>query len=195
MMSLPKVKTLRGLLSVVQALERTSRQVGYEAKLLAAVEAVNAAQKHRLFQHINRHYQGQLSGKTFAMWGLAFKPNTDDMREAPSRHLLADLWSAGAKVRAYDPEAMDEARRIHGERPDLIFCASDEEAVKGADALLLVTEWKQFRSPNFTWLAAQLRDGVIFDGRNMFEPDMVERAGLAYYGIGRGRSLRRSGQG
>ncbi|MBD8524549.1 UDP-glucose dehydrogenase family protein [Pseudomarimonas arenosa] len=174
----------------VQALERTSRQIGYEAKLLSAVEEVNRAQKQRLFQHISRHYQGRLQGKTFAIWGLAFKPNTDDMREAPSRALLASLWSVGAKVRAFDPEAMDEARQAFGERPDLQLCDSSDEAVLGADALIVITEWKQFRSPDFGRLAAHLSDKVVFDGRNVFEPDVVEEAGLAYYGIGRGRSVK-----
>lgn len=173
----------------VQALERTARQIGYQAKLLGAVEAVNDDQKKRLFQHVSRHYQGKLQGKTFAVWGLAFKPNTDDMREAPSRTLLAALWSVGAKVRVFDPEAMDEAKRILGERADLAYCSSGEDAVAGADALMVVTEWKQFRSPDFAWLASQLRDRVVFDGRNVFEPDVVEQAGLAYYGIGRGRSV------
>lgn len=173
----------------VQALERTARQIGYDAKLLGAVEAVNHDQKQRLFQHISRHYLGKLQGKTFAVWGLAFKPNTDDMREAPSRALLAALWSVGAKVRAFDPEAIEEARRIFGDRPDLTFCGSDEDAVNGADALVVITEWKQFRSPDFGWLAGELRDKVVFDGRNMYEPGIVEQAGLAYYGIGRGRSV------
>ena len=173
----------------VQALLRTATAEGYDARLLHAVETVNQSQKERLFQILSRHFQGDLQGRSIAVWGLAFKPNTDDMREAPSRTLLAALWQAGAKVRAYDPEAMDEARRIWGERADLQLCASADEAVQGADALVIVTEWKVFRSPDFTRLRQALTAGVIVDGRNLYAPEVVEQAGLAYYGIGRGRSL------
>ncbi len=123
------------------------------------------------------------------MWGLAFKPNTDDMREASSRRLLAQLWEAGATVRAYDPEATEEARRIFGEREDLVFCEHAYDALEGADALVVVTEWKQFRSPDFARLREMLNDAVVFDGRNLYDPQEIEAAGLAYYGIGRGRSL------
>ncbi len=176
----------------VQALARTAHQHGYEATLLNAVESVNDAQKGHLFELVGRHYGAQgMHGKTFAVWGLAFKPNTDDMREASSRRLLQQLWEAGATVRAYDPEAGKEARRIFGEREDLVFCGSAAEALEGADALVVVTEWKQFRSPDFSALAAALGDAVVFDGRNLYEPVEIEAAGLAYYGIGRGRSLRR----
>ncbi|KFN46844.1 UDP-glucose dehydrogenase family protein [Arenimonas metalli] len=174
----------------VQALERIARQHDYPARILAAVEAVNDAQKGKLFELISRHFGGDVSGKTFAVWGLAFKPNTDDMREAPSRTLLAQLWAAGARVRAHDPEAMDEAARIFGERGDLVFCDSPDAAVEGADALVLVTEWKAFNSPDFQAMARRLAGRVVFDGRNLFSPDAVEEAGLAYYGIGRGRTLR-----
>ena len=173
----------------VQALERTAKQHGYTAQILEAVEAVNARQKHKLFELLERHFDGTLSGRTFALWGLAFKPNTDDMREASSRALLAKLWEAGARVRAYDPEARGEAARIFGERDDLVLCESAADAVHGADALVVVTEWKQFRSPDFAALKAALGDAVVFDGRNLYEPAEVEAAGLAYYGIGRGRSL------
>jgi UDPglucose 6-dehydrogenase len=176
----------------VQALAKTAQQHGCEPRLLDAVEAVNAAQKGHLFELMARHYGGAeaLRGKTVAVWGLAFKPNTDDMREASSRRLLAQLWEAGANVRAYDPEAMHEARRIFGERDDLVLCQSAQEAVQGADALVVVTEWKQFRSPDFARLAATLKDAAVFDGRNLYQPAEVEAAGLAYYGIGRGRSVR-----
>jgi UDPglucose 6-dehydrogenase len=176
----------------VQALARTAQQHGVQPRLLAAVEAVNEAQKGHLFELAARHYGGaaKLRGKTFAVWGLAFKPNTDDMREASSRRLLQQLWDAGAKVRAYDPEAMQETRRIFGERDGLALCDSAAAALEGADALVVVTEWKQFRSPDFARLKATLADAVVFDGRNMYEPADVEAAGLAYYGIGRGRSLR-----
>lgn len=177
----------------VQALARTAQQHGYTPRLLDAVEEVNDAQKGHLYELIQRHYdRGEdegVRGRTFAVWGLAFKPNTDDMREASSRRLLAQLWEGGAKVRAYDPEASHEARRIFGERDDLVLCDSAASALDGADALVVVTEWKQFRSPDFSRLKSQLKDAVIFDGRNLYEPAEVEQAGLAYYGIGRGRSI------
>jgi len=177
----------------VQALASTAQQYGLEPKLLNAVEAVNDAQKGHLFELIQRHYGtdagASLRGKTFAVWGLAFKPNTDDMREASSRRLLAQLWDAGATVRAYDPEATHEAQRIFGQRDDLVFCGSADEALQGAAAVVVVTEWKQFRSPDFQALRSQLKDAVVFDGRNLYDPSEVEAAGLAYYGIGRGRSL------
>ena len=177
----------------VQALARTATQYGHQPHLLDAVEAVNNAQKGHLFALIQRHYdRGEdegVRGKTFAVWGLAFKPNTDDMRAAPSRRLLEQLWEGGASVRVFDPEAMNEARRIFGEREDLVFCDSAYDALDGADALAVVTEWKQFRSPDFERLRKALGDAVVFDGRNIYEPQEIEAAGLAYYGIGRGRSL------
>ena len=177
----------------VQALARTAQQHGHEPTLLNAVEAVNDAQKGHLYELIRRHYRHagveDVRGKTFAVWGLAFKPNTDDMREASSRRLLAQLWEAGATVRAYDPEATDEARRIFGQRDDLVFCDNAYDALDGADALVVVTEWKQFRSPDFVRLRGMLNDAVVFDGRNLYDPQEIEAAGLAYYGIGRGRSL------
>ncbi|MBS0460015.1 MAG: UDP-glucose/GDP-mannose dehydrogenase family protein, partial [Proteobacteria bacterium] len=175
----------------VQALAKTAQQCGVQPRLLDAVEAVNAAQKEHLFELMVRHYGSveALHGKTVALWGLAFKPNTDDMREASSRRLLQRLWDAGATVRAYDPEAMPETRRIYGERVDLVLCDFAEAALHGADALVVITEWKQFRSPDFAKLATRLADAVVFDGRNLYAPDEVETAGVAYYGIGRGRSL------
>ncbi|HST45516.1 MAG TPA: UDP-glucose/GDP-mannose dehydrogenase family protein [Luteimonas sp.] len=176
----------------VQALYRTAADHGHDALLLGAVEAVNARQKGHLFSLVQRHYGGgaALRGKTFAVWGLAFKPDTDDMREASSRRLLAQLWEAGARVRAYDPEASAEAARVFGPRDDLVLCASAWDALQGADALAVVTEWKQFRSPDLLRLREALGDAVIFDGRNLYEPRDVESAGIAYYGIGRGRSVR-----
>jgi UDPglucose 6-dehydrogenase len=177
----------------VQALARTAQQVGYDARLLNAVEAVNENQKSHLFELIGRHYGGNIAGKTFAVWGLAFKPNTDDMRAASSRRLLAQLWEVGAKVQAFDPEAQHEARRIFGERDDLMLCDSAQAALQGADALVVVTEWKQFRSPDFAGLRTVLGDRAIFDGRNLYDPAIVEAAGLAYYAIGRGRSLIKQG--
>ncbi len=174
----------------VKALEHTARSHGAEPRLLAAVEAVNDAQKRRLFALLGRHF-GELAGRTIAVWGLAFKPNTDDMREAPSRTLIEQLWAAGARVRAYDPEAAAETRRLYGERDDLALCADAYAALDGADALVVVTEWKTFRSPDFERIARTLNTPVVFDGRNIFDPATVEAAGLAYYGIGRGRSVRR----
>ncbi|MFD0727223.1 UDP-glucose dehydrogenase family protein [Lysobacter brunescens] len=175
----------------VQALARTAQQHGYRAELLDAVESVNHRQKAHLFELIERHYgTGDLRGKTFAVWGLAFKPNTDDMREASSRRLLQLLWDAGANVRAFDPEAAHEAQRIFGERDDLVLCEHAPEALQGADALVVITEWKQFRSPDFAKLKSALKDAVVFDGRNLYDPAEVEAAGVAHYGIGRGRSIR-----
>ncbi len=173
----------------VQALERIARAHGYDARLLQSVEAVNDTQKSRLFELISTHFDGNLRGRTIAVWGLAFKPNTDDMREAPSRRLLEQLWQAGAQVRAHDPEARDEARHLFGERADLVLCDQALQALDGADALAVVTEWKAFRSPDFRVLAARLKHAVVFDGRNIYDPAAVEAAGLAYYGIGRGRSV------
>jgi len=179
----------------VQALERTARAHGYEAQLLTALESVNREQKEKLFELMQRHFSSAFSGKTIAVWGLAFKPNTDDMREAPSRRLLERLWSAGARVRAFDPEARAEAQRIYGERADFVLCEDPYATLEGADALAIVTEWKAFWSPDFQRIKAALRTPAIFDGRNIYEPRAVEAAGIAYYGIGRGRSARRSGKG
>ncbi len=173
----------------VKALEYTARAHDYEPYLLTAVEAVNAAQKRKLFALIERHFNGLLNGRTIALWGLAFKPNTDDMREAPSRILLEQLWAAGVNVRAYDPEAAQETIRLYGQRADLVLCEQQYAALEGADALVIVTEWKTFRSPDFERMRASLKEAVIFDGRNIFEPKAVEEAGLVYYGIGRGRSV------
>jgi UDPglucose 6-dehydrogenase len=175
----------------VKALEHTARSHGYDARVLAAVEGTNAVQKRKLHELLERHFDGDLAGRTIAVWGLAFKPNTDDMREAPSRTLLDQLWASGARVRAFDPEAADEVRRIYGERDDLVLCEGQYDALDGADALVVVTEWKAFRSPDFERIRAALTAAVVFDGRNIFEPRAVEAAGLAYYGIGRGRSVQR----
>jgi len=173
----------------VQALGRSARGVGYDAKLLDAVESVNNAQKRVLFDKISRHYGGNLAGKTFAVWGLAFKPGTDDMREAPSRVILEALWKAGAKVRAFDPAAAKEAKRIWGERADLTLTARARETLEGADALVIVTEWKEFRSPDFDYLKKTLKAPVIFDGRNLYEPASLRKQGFKYYAIGRGESV------
>jgi UDPglucose 6-dehydrogenase len=175
----------------VSALEQTARQHGYVPNLLNAVGAVNAAQKHRLFELLSGHFGGKLGDRTIAVWGLAFKPNTDDLREAPASILLQQLWAAGARVQAFDPEAGKAAAKMFGARADLVLCSDAMAAVRGADALVVVTEWKQFWSPNFAALKAALTTPVIFDGRNIFDPEVVEAAGIAYYGIGRGRSVRR----
>jgi len=175
----------------VQALERMARAHDYSARLLEAVEEVNRTQKEKLFLMIKRHFGGKLEGRTIAVWGLAFKPNTDDMREAPSRRLLEALWQAGAMVRAYDPEAHAEALRIYGQRDDLILCEDPYAVLEGADALAVVTEWKAFWSPDFAHIASTLKTPVMFDGRNIYEPAVVERHGIAFYGIGRGRSVHR----
>jgi UDPglucose 6-dehydrogenase len=173
----------------VQALERIAHAHGYEARLLGAVEAVNRQQKSKLFELISRHLDGKLAGRTVALWGLAFKPNTDDMREASSRRLMEQLWDAGAKVRAFDPEAREETQRLYGDRDDLVLCEQAMDVLQGADVLAVVTEWKTFRSPDFAAIRAALAVPAIFDGRNLYDPLVVEEAGLAYYGIGRGRSL------
>src|SRR5690606_25641800 len=170
----------------LQALQYVAQGLGFQPRLLQAVEAVNHAQKQRLFEKISAHYQGALAGKTFALWGLAFKPGTDDMRDAPSRVLLEALWQAGARVQAYDPEAMDEARRLFGERADLRLTTTKEQALEGANALVIVTEWPDCRVPDTRLFKARLADQVIFDGRNLFEPAALAAAGITYYGIGRG---------
>lgn len=172
----------------VQALARTARDCDYEARLLNAVEAVNHAQKHVLFDKISHYFGGNLEGKVVALWGLAFKPNTDDMREASSRNLMEDLWKAGATVQAFDPEAMEETQRIYGDQPGLTLCGTKEQALKNADVLAICTEWKEFRSPDFDVVSAALREPVVFDGRNLYDPDILERHGLIYYAIGRGRN-------
>ncbi len=173
----------------VQALERTAKQYGYTAQILESVEAVNQRQKSKLFELVSRHFNGDLKDKTFAVWGLAFKPNTDDMREASSRTLLSLLWEAGAKAQVFDPEAMHETQRIFGERSDLVYADSPAKALENADALIVVTEWKTFWSPDFKKIKAALKTPAIFDGRNIYDPLEVEAAGLAYYGIGRGRTI------
>ena len=173
----------------VQALARTAKDIGYHPELLLAVENVNLRQKETLFAKINKAFDGDLSGKTIAVWGLSFKPNTDDMREAPSRKLMESLWAAGAKVKAYDPEAMEECQRIYGNRDDLMFCGTRNEAVKGADALVICTEWKAFRTVDFEWLKQQLNNSIIVDGRNLYNPDDAKEAGFQYYAVARGDSI------
>jgi len=169
----------------VKALERTADEIGYKAELLMAVENINQRQKQVLFNKINTYYHGDIKGKTFALWGLAFKPKTDDMREAPSRVLLESLINAGANVRAYDPEALDEASKIYSDLKGLTLCDSQDLTLEGSNALCIVTEWKNFWSPDFSMLKQKLVDDVIFDGRNLYNPNEVKRHGLNYFSIGR----------
>jgi UDPglucose 6-dehydrogenase len=171
----------------VKALERMAREINYRAELLCAVEAINARQKQRLFEKMQIHFRHEFAGRTIALWGLAFKPNTDDMREASSRSLMEALWQSGATIQAYDPAAMEECRRLYGEREDLRLFSSAEEVLNGADALAIVTEWNQFRSPDFELLKKQLKQPTIFDGRNLYDPDLMQRLGFNYYAIGRGQ--------
>ncbi|HUX31675.1 MAG TPA: UDP-glucose/GDP-mannose dehydrogenase family protein [Thiobacillus sp.] len=169
----------------VQALRRTAQENGIPLRVLDAVEEANDAQKQILVDKLTAKLGTDLKGKRFAMWGLAFKPNTDDMREAPSRSMLEALWAMGAAVSAYDPAAMEEARRIYGERADLLLVDSPMDALKGADALLIVTEWKVFRSPNFGTMKALLKTPLVFDGRNLYEPQAMRGMGFDYLPIGR----------
>jgi UDPglucose 6-dehydrogenase len=169
----------------VKALVHSGREHDFDARLLAAVEAVNERQKCVLFEKIAGYFQGSVAGRTLALWGLAFKPNTDDMREAPSRVLVAELLRRGASVSVYDPAAMTEARRHFGAEPRLTYGESPLGAADGADALAIVTEWKEFRSPDFAGLRARLKQPVIFDGRNLYEPGELRRLGFEYYPIGR----------
>jgi UDPglucose 6-dehydrogenase len=172
----------------VKALIHTARGAGFEPTILQAVEDRNDAQKAVIFDKIARHYGGDLAGRTFALWGLAFKPNTDDMREAAARVLIEALWAAGATVQAFDPEAMEETQRIYGDRPDLTLTGTKEAALKGADALVVMTEWQAFRAPDFELIEARLKAPVIFDGRNLYDPARMAKKGFAYYAIGRGLS-------
>ncbi len=169
----------------VQALRRTGQENGIPLRVLDAVEEANDAQKQILVNKLVARFGTDLKGKRFAMWGLAFKPNTDDMREAPSRTMLEALWAMGASVSAYDPAAMEETRRIYGERADLLLVDSPMDALKGADALLIVTEWKVFRSPNFDTMKSLLKVPMIFDGRNLYEPQAMRDLGFEYLPIGR----------
>ena len=169
----------------VQALRRTAREYGAPLRILDAVEATNEAQKRILVEKLKSRFGAQLDGRRFALWGLAFKPNTDDMREAPSRVIMEALWAMGATVAAYDPAAMPETRRLYGERPGLMLAPHPMDALRDADALLIVTEWKAFRSPDFAAMKALLRQPVIFDGRNLYDPAAMRREGFEYFPIGR----------
>jgi UDPglucose 6-dehydrogenase len=169
----------------VQALNRTARDAGGDLRVLNAVEAANEFQKGVLGHKIVGQFGETLSGRRFAIWGLAFKPNTDDMREAPSRRVIADLLARGANVSVYDPVAMDEARRIFGAEPRIDYAESPADALQGADALVIVTEWKEFRSPDFDEMKRRLKAPLVFDGRNLYDPAAMRAAGIDYHAIGR----------
>jgi len=169
----------------VRALLATSRQSDYAAELLAAVDAVNQRQKHVLFEQLSERFDGQLSGRTIGVWGLSFKPNTDDMREAPSRVLMEALWAAGARVQAYDPVAMQEARRLYPNEARLTLMGTGLDAARGADALVINTEWREFRVPDWATLRQTLKAPLVFDGRNIYDPVQMGELGIEYHCIGR----------
>lgn len=174
----------------VKALINIGKNVDFRTSLMEAVDQVNQAQKNKLFGYVQQHFGSDLKGKTFALWGLSFKPNTDDMREAPSRVVMEALWAAGAKVQAYDPVAMDETQHIYGLRDDLKLVGTKEAALEKADALIICTEWKNFRAPDFELLKKALKQAVIFDGRNLYEPQRMVELGFDYYAVGRGKSVK-----
>jgi UDPglucose 6-dehydrogenase len=169
----------------VKALQRSAIQAGRPLRVLSAVDQVNEAQKHVLGDKIQTRFGKSLSGRRFALWGLAFKPNTDDMREAPSRTVIADLIGAGASVRAYDPAARDEAKKIYADETRVEIVNSPLAALEGADALAIITEWQEFRSPDFAAIKSRLKTPAIFDGRNLYDPAVVAAQGIEYYSIGR----------
>ncbi|KRV67493.1 UDP-glucose 6-dehydrogenase [Aeromonas veronii] len=169
----------------IKSLRHTAASVGCDAPLLAAVEQVNQRQQQKMAQTLLTRFGPNLRGRTFALWGLAFKPGTDDMRDAPSRPLLAAIWAAGGRVQAFDPKAMERARQIFGQRADLLLCPTQEAALEGADALLICTEWQAFRAPDFQQLKALLNQPVIIDGRNLYDPRQLSELGFDYHAIGR----------
>ena len=173
----------------VRALLNMARENEMSSLLIQAVDVVNENQKRVLFRKVEAVFKGQLKGKNIAVWGLAFKPNTDDMREAPSRVLIDALLEKGAVIKAYDPEARNEALKIYGERLDLQLVDTRDAAVKDADALIVCTEWKEFRTVDFNWLKAEMRNPIVIDGRNIFNPEDLKKAQISYYGIGRGDLL------
>ena len=177
----------------VRALGRTAAEHGFDMGILDAVERANHHQKTKLISYINQYFNADISGKTFALWGLSFKPHTDDMREAPSLALMETLWAADAKVQAYDPEAMDEARRLYPDQPSLKLADSRDEVLQGADALVICTEWQHFRAPDFGLILDTLNSPVIFDGRNLYDPHKLAEMGFTYYAIGRGASVTQHG--
>jgi UDPglucose 6-dehydrogenase len=169
----------------ISALVQSAQNIGLDPLILQAVQGRNSAQKRVVFEKLSAYFDGALSGKTIALWGLAFKPNTDDMRDAPSRVLMEALWHAGARVQAYDPVAMEEAQRIYGVRADLLLCGTKEAAVQDADALVIMTEWRQFKAPDLEALKQALKAPLIFDGRNLYDPQRMRERGFSYHGIGR----------
>lgn len=176
----------------VSALRRMATKAGVTLGVLEAVEKANSRQKTRLFEMITEYFGIELEGKTFALWGLAFKPRTDDMREAPSRTLMESLWQAGAKVQAYDPEAMHTAESLYPDNPQLSLAGTKDQALIGADALIICTEWQHFKAPDLTRIAQSLSTPVIFDGRNLYDPSEMRDRGLRYFAIGRGESCSKS---
>lgn len=174
----------------VKALQHIGAEANFDTTLIAAVDQVNQKQKQVLFDKIYQRFNGDIKGKTFALWGLAFKPNTNDMREASSRALMEKLWDQGASVRAYDPVAQDECIRIYGARADLKLCATSNEALQGADALVIVTEWTEFRSPDYDHIKKTLNHPIVFDGRNLYDPHYMNKQGIEYFAIGRGNSVK-----
>jgi UDPglucose 6-dehydrogenase len=176
----------------VRALDHLAKERGTGAQLLSAVHTTNERQKQKLSDRILSRLGPDLTGRTVAVWGLAFKPNTDDMREAPSRVLMEAIWAAGGRVVAFDPEAMDNCRTIYGERDDLRYAENKEAALDGADCLAICTEWKAFRSPDFEGIKQRLTSALIFDGRNLYDPQYMAALGIEYYAIGRGRSVQSS---
>ena len=175
----------------VQALDYLAQQSGTQAHILPAVHNTNERQKQKLAEQVTARLGADLMGRTIAVWGLSFKPNTDDMREAPSRVLIEAIWSAGGKVKAFDPQALDACAAIYGPRDDMHYCATKEEALDSADCLVICTEWKLFRAPDFEDIKKRLITPVIIDGRNLYNPEDMEAAGIEYFGIGRGRSVNR----
>ncbi len=173
----------------VRSIVSVARDVGYDSELLSSVDNVNERQKRRLFLHVQQHFGTNLDGKVLAIWGLSFKPETNDLREAPSRVLIEELWQHGVTVQVYDPVAMSDFKAIYGERDDLIYADSKEDALQDADALVICTEWKQFKVPDYQAMKARLKQPVIIDGRNLYDTQRIEKEGFTYYGIGRGASL------
>ena len=175
----------------IQALIHTSLENNSPADIIQSVEKINQAQKRFLFEKMLAHYQGDLANKTFAVWGLAFKPETDDMRDAPSVVMINALWEKGAKVQVFDPKAIHEAKIALGESEKIAYCADQMQALEGADALVILTEWRQFKNPDFDKIKQMLLKPVIFDGRNIYDPASLAQMGMTYYGIGRGCALPR----
>ena len=174
----------------MRALKHLAHAQGCQASILAAVHDTNQRQKNKLAERLIARVGANLTGKTIAVWGLAFKPNTDDMREAPSRFLLENIWSCGGSVRAFDPEAMDICKSIYGDRDDMTYVSSKYEALESADCLVICTEWKTFWSPDFGAINSALSEPIVMDGRNLYDPKYLASIGIEYYGIGRGISVK-----